>query len=84
MGSGTPWYTMSDDVVFGEALAGCTLRIPGFQLIDGPMIATGPVRICIDRSAPVQSIQEQGHARAAYQYLGIQNIRSVSVDAKLA
>lgn len=81
-------YTMSDDVVFGETFAGRTLRIPGVEQIEGPMIATVPVRIRIDRSAPVQeflqSIQEQGLVRAAHEHLGMQNIRRVSADAQLA
>ncbi|KAJ5668857.1 hypothetical protein N7462_009927 [Penicillium macrosclerotiorum] len=81
-------YTMSDDVVFGETFAGRTLRIPGVEQIEGPMIATVPVRIRIDRSAPtqefLQSLQEQGIVRAAHEHLGMQNIRRVSADAQLA
>ncbi|KAJ5151019.1 uncharacterized protein N7482_010271 [Penicillium canariense] len=81
-------YTMSDDVVFGETFAGRTLRIPGVEQIEGPMIATVPVRVRIDRSAPVQeflqAIQEQGLVRAAHEHLGMQNIRRVSGDAQLA
>lgn len=81
-------YTMSDDVVFGETFAGRTLRIPGVEQIEGPMIATVPVRVRIDRAAPVQeflqSIQEQGLVRAAHEHLGMQNIRRVSADAQLA
>lgn len=81
-------YTMSDDVVFGETFAGRTLRILGVEQIEGPMIATVPVRVRIDRDAPVQeflqSIQEQGLVRAAHEHLGMQNIRRVSADAQLA
>ncbi|KAJ5590150.1 hypothetical protein N7450_004122 [Penicillium hetheringtonii] len=81
-------YTMSDDVVFGETFAGRTLRIPGVEQIEGPMIATVPVRVRIDRSAPVQdflqNIQDQGLVRAAHEHLGMQNIRRVSGDAQLA
>ncbi|KAJ5310531.1 uncharacterized protein N7443_002992 [Penicillium atrosanguineum] len=81
-------YTMSDDVVFGETFAGRTLRIPGVEQIEGPMITTVPVRVRIDRSAPMreflQSIQEQGLVRAAHEHLGMQNIRRVSADAQLA
>lgn len=81
-------YTMSDDVVFGETFSGRTLRLPGVEQIEGPMIATVPVRVRIDRSAPVQEflqgIQEQGLVRAAHEHLGMQNIRRVSADAQLA
>ncbi|KAJ5366706.1 hypothetical protein N7541_000647 [Penicillium brevicompactum] len=81
-------YTMSDDVVFGETFAGRTLPIPGVEQIEGPMIATVPVRIRVDRSAPVQeflqAIQEHGLVRSAHEHLGMQNIRRVSADAQLA
>jgi amino acid adenylation domain-containing protein len=81
-------YTMSDDVVFGETFAGRTLPIPGVEQIEGPMIATVPVRIRIDRSAPIQeylrAIQEHGLVRSAHEHLGMQNIRRVSADAQLA
>jgi amino acid adenylation domain-containing protein len=81
-------YTMSDDVVFGETFAGRTLPITGVEKIEGPMIATVPVRIRIDRSAPVQeflqSIQEHGLVRSSHEHLGMQNIRRVSADAQLA
>ncbi|KAJ5178892.1 hypothetical protein N7492_002102 [Penicillium capsulatum] len=81
-------YTMSDDVVFGETFSGRTLRIPGVEQIEGPMIATVPVRVRIDRGAPVQeflqSLQDQGLVRAAHEHLGMQNIRRVSADAQLA
>ncbi|CAG7952942.1 unnamed protein product [Penicillium salamii] len=81
-------YTMSDDVVFGETFAGRTLPIPGVEQIEGPMIATVPVRIRVDRSAPVQeflqAIQDNGLVRSAHEHLGMQNIRRVSADAQLA
>lgn len=81
-------YTMSDDVVFGETFAGRTLPIPGVEKIEGPMIATVPVRIRVDGSAPVQeflqAIQENGLVRSAHEHLGMQNIRRVSADAQLA
>jgi amino acid adenylation domain-containing protein len=81
-------YTMSDDVVFGETFAGRTLPIPGVEQIEGPMIATVPVRIRVDRSSPVQeflqAIQEHGLVRSSHEHLGMQNIRRVSADAQLA
>ncbi|CAG7931910.1 unnamed protein product [Penicillium olsonii] len=81
-------YTMSDDVIFGETFAGRTLPIAGVEQIEGPMIATVPVRIRVDRSALVQeflqAIQEHGLVRSAHEHLGMQNIRRVSADAQLA
>lgn len=79
-----PWYTMNDDVVLSKPLQDALWAFLGTQSIEGTMMATGPVQICIDGSAHVQVIQEQGHARAAYEHLGIQNIRLVSVNVKSA
>ncbi|KAE8148003.1 hypothetical protein BDV25DRAFT_142208 [Aspergillus avenaceus] len=81
-------YTAVDDVVFGETFTGRNLPIPGVEEIEGPMITTVPVRIQIDRAAPVdeylQRIQEQGLSRIPHEHLGMQNIRRVSSDAQLA
>lgn len=81
-------YTMSDDVVFGETFTGRTLPIPGAEQIEGPTLATVPVRIRLDRTASVQeflqAVQEQSVARTAHEHLGIQNIRRLSDDAQMA
>lgn len=81
-------YTMSDDVVYGETFSGRTLPIPGAEQIEGPILATVPVRIRVDRAATIQeflqSIQEQSVQRAAHEHLGIQNIRRLSPDAQIA
>ncbi|KAI5468008.1 hypothetical protein BGZ63DRAFT_344835 [Mariannaea sp. PMI_226] len=81
-------YAMSDDVVFGETFTGRTIPVPGAEEIEGPLLATVPVRIRLDRTATVQeflqSIQEQGVARSAHEHLGIQNIRRLSEDAQIA
>ncbi|KAH7127879.1 hypothetical protein B0J13DRAFT_588601 [Dactylonectria estremocensis] len=81
-------YTMSDDVVYGETFSGRTLPIPGAEQIEGPILATVPVRIRVDRAATVQeflrAIQDQSVERAAHEHLGIQNIRRLSPDAQIA
>ncbi|KAM5373936.1 hypothetical protein ACJZ2D_006765 [Fusarium nematophilum] len=81
-------YSMSDDVVFGETFTGRTVPIPGAELIEGPILATIPVRIRLDRTASVHeflgSIQEQSVVRAAHEHLGIQHIRRLSPDAQIA
>ncbi|KAK7428259.1 Non-ribosomal peptide synthetase [Neonectria magnoliae] len=81
-------YAMSDDVVFGETFTGRTLPIPGVEQIEGPILATIPVRVRFDRTASIreflQSIQEQGVVRTAHEHLGIQNIRRLSADAQIA
>ncbi|KAM0559936.1 hypothetical protein ACHAPJ_003887 [Fusarium lateritium] len=81
-------YSMSDDVVFGETFMGRTIPLPGAELIEGPILATVPVRIRLDRTTTVheflRAIQEQSVARAAHEHLGIQHIRRLSEDAQIA
>ncbi|KAG5927848.1 NRPS protein [Claviceps africana] len=81
-------YTMNDDVVFAETFTGRSLPIPGIDQIEGPILATVPVRVRIDRTSTVhgflQSLQDQGVTRAAHDHYGIQNIRRLSADAQVA
>ncbi|KAI9650511.1 Nonribosomal peptide synthetase 4 [Ciborinia camelliae] len=81
-------YTGSDDVVFGETLAGRDISLAGVESIVGPLIATVPVRINVKRSSSIesylQSVQQGMLARIPYQHFGMQNIRKVSQDAQHA
>lgn len=81
-------HSGSDDVVFGETLTGRDVPVPGVENIMGPIIATVPIRIRIDRKASVgsylQAIQQATSARASYQHMGMQYIRRVSQDAQRA
>ncbi|KAJ9151328.1 Nonribosomal peptide synthetase 4 [Pleurostoma richardsiae] len=81
-------YTGSDDVVFGETLTGRDIPLPGVEGIVGPLIATVPIRVRIDRTSSVasylQTIQQGILARTPYQHMGMQNIRKVSRDAQHA
>lgn len=81
-------YTGSDDVVFGETLAGRDISLKGVESIVGPLIATVPVRIRVNRSSSIesylQSVQQSMLARIPYQHMGMQNIRKVSQDAQHA
>src|SRR3569833_3179150 len=81
-------YSGSADVVFGETLTGRDISLQGVEGIVGPLIATVPVRIRIDRTSSVasylQAIQQGISARTPYQHMGMQNIRKVSRDAQYA
>lgn len=81
-------YTESNDVVFGETLTGRDVPLAGIESIVGPLIATVPVRIRIDRTNSVESylqtVQNSMLARTPYQHMGMQNIRKVSRDAQYA
>ncbi|KAF2136002.1 uncharacterized protein K452DRAFT_303125 [Aplosporella prunicola CBS 121167] len=81
-------YAGSDDVVFGETLTGRDIALAGVESIVGPLIATVPVRIRIQRSSSIetylQAVQQDVMARTPYQHMGFQNIRRVSSDAQRA
>ena len=81
-------YSGSDDVVFGETLTGRDIPLPGVEGIVGPLIATIPVRVRVDRTSTVasylQTVQQAISARTPYQHMGMQNIRKVSRDAQYA
>lgn len=76
------------DVVFGETMSGRSAPIPGAEQLEGPLIATVPVRVRIERGAPVgeylMRVQEEGFARMQHEHLGMQHIRRVSEDAQIA
>lgn len=73
------------DIVFGETLTGRNAPIVGAEEIEGPMITTVPVRICIDRDTTVeeylQSIAQQAVTQIPYEHAGLQHIRRLSDDA---
>ena len=81
-------YTGSSDVVFGETLTGRDVALAGVETLIGPLIATIPMRIRIDRKCTVQTYLEYVsgivHSRIDHQHFGMQNIRKVSQDAQFA
>ncbi|KAB5563535.1 nonribosomal siderophore peptide synthase Sid2 [Coniochaeta sp. 2T2.1] len=81
-------YTSSDDVIFGETLTGRDIALPGVEHILGPLNATVPIRVHVDRKSTVgsylRSVQAAVSARTPYQHVGWQNIRKISGDAQHA
>ncbi|KAJ6114384.1 hypothetical protein N7486_000162 [Penicillium sp. IBT 16267x] len=81
-------YSGSDDIVFGETLTGRDISLPGVEGIVGPLIATVPVRIRVNRQTTIESflqaVQSGVLTRSPYQHMGMQNIRKVSHDAQHA
>ncbi|KAJ5366479.1 hypothetical protein N7541_000420 [Penicillium brevicompactum] len=81
-------YTSSDDVVFGETMTGRTAPVAAVEEIEGPMITTVPVRICIDRdsraSAYLQNIHDQTVHRIPHEHMGLQHIRRLNAHAREA
>ncbi|KAJ5561980.1 hypothetical protein N7535_003557 [Penicillium sp. DV-2018c] len=81
-------YTSSDDVVFGETMTGRTAPVAAIEEIEGPMITTVPVRICINRKYPVSDYLQKVHSqtvdRIPHEHMGLQHIRRLSADAREA
>ncbi|KAJ5767063.1 uncharacterized protein N7511_004679 [Penicillium nucicola] len=81
-------YTSSDDIVFGETMTGRTAPVAAVEEIEGPMITTVPVRVCVDRNARVsdylQSIHDQALHRIPHEHMGLQHIRRLNADAREA
>ncbi|KAJ5517003.1 hypothetical protein N7527_008563 [Penicillium freii] len=81
-------YTSSDDIVFGETMTGRTAPVAAVEEIEGPMITTVPVRVCIDRKARassyLQRIHDQTVDRIPHEHMGLQHIRRLNADAREA
>ncbi|KAJ5436641.1 AMP-dependent synthetase/ligase [Penicillium cf. griseofulvum] len=81
-------YTSSYDVVFGETMTGRTAPVAAVEEIEGPMITTVPVRVCIDRKARASSYLQQIHDqtvdRIPHEHMGLQHIRRLNADAREA
>ena len=81
-------YTSSNDVVFGETLTGRNVPVPGVEQIEGPMIATVPVRVAVDPSASVSEYLHEVHSQSVlgipHEHFGLQHIRRLSPDAREA
>lgn len=81
-------YSGSDDVVFGEILAGRNIPVSGITEIMGPAIAIVPTRIQINKQATLASFLQQVHKMATdvipYQHTGLQRIKRLDADAALA
>ena len=81
-------YCDTDDICFGTAISGRQAPVPGLEEMPGPMVATLPIRIHLDGdqsvSAYLQEIQDQAMEMINYEQFGIQNIASISLEAKEA
>ncbi|KAK3900402.1 hypothetical protein C8A05DRAFT_35970 [Staphylotrichum tortipilum] len=81
-------HSQNPDVVFGETLTGRDIPLRGVASVVGPLIATVPIRVRVDRAATVAdylaAIQRGVLGRAPFQHMGMQNIRRVSRDAQYA
>ena len=81
-------YSGSNDVVFGETLAGRDIPVTGITDIIGPIFTTVPTRIQVDLKLPVSDFLRGVHQAATeiipYQHAGLQRIKRLDSDTDLA
>ena len=81
-------YTNSDDVAFCSTLSGRNAPLPGIDRVQGPAIATVPVRVKVQDGQLVRDFLENVHKEAVqmmgFEQCGLQNIRRISDDAREA
>ncbi|KAH8896009.1 acetyl-CoA synthetase-like protein [Thozetella sp. PMI_491] len=77
----------ADDVLFGQTLSGRSVPLAGIEEMQGPSIATIPVKVHINRETYVgeflEAIQRQATEMIPYEQYGLRNIRAVSDAASV-
>lgn len=81
-------YCDSNDICFGATVSGRNAPVSGLETMAGPMVATVPVRVALDREKSISSflgdIQSQATAMIPYEQYGMQNITRLNPEAKEA
>lgn len=81
-------YGGSDDIVFGQTLAGRNVNVPSIEEILGPTMTTVPLRIRLQRMIRVhdllRAVQEDSVATMPFEHVGLQRISSLGFEAALA
>ena len=81
-------HTGSEDVVFGQTLAGRDISVPGITDVIGPTLTTVPTRVRVDRTLTVvqylQAVQQMTADMIAHQHTGLQHIKRLGPDAAAA
>ena len=75
-------YASANDVVFGASVHGRSAAVPGIERVNGPTMATVPVKVYLGREVPISTfiehIQTQSAKMTTFEHWGIQNIARVS------
>ncbi|KAF1848737.1 nonribosomal peptide synthase [Cucurbitaria berberidis CBS 394.84] len=81
-------YTGSDDVIFGETLAGRDIAVTGITDVCGPTLTTVPTRVKINRDATVTNllgnISATATDRIPYQHHGLSDMKRISDETAAA
>lgn len=81
-------YVGSDDIIFANTSNGRGASVPGIEEMKGPTLATVPLRVKLHRDQTLrrllQDLQAQSATLLQLEQYGMQNIRSVSEDARIS
>jgi amino acid adenylation domain-containing protein len=81
-------HTGGESVLFGETRLGRNVSLEGIDTLVGPTIASVPILASVNRNQTVTSfltqIRDIGLEIQNFEHLGIQNIRRISEDARVA
>ncbi|OBR06389.1 Amino acid adenylation domain-containing protein [Colletotrichum higginsianum IMI 349063] len=81
-------FSVSDDVLFGATVSGRNAPLDDIESVEGPTIATVPVRVRIDRKLAMvdflRRIQDQAASMIPFEQTGIQGIKALNDDTRRA
>ncbi|KAI8292811.1 Nonribosomal peptide synthase atnA [Colletotrichum sp. SAR 10_98] len=79
-------FSRTNDVLFGATVSGRNAPLEDIDNIEGPTIATVPVRVSISKAFTVlgflRRVQDQATAMIPFEQAGIQQIKSLNEDTK--
>uniref|UniRef100_A0A8H7K9B2 Carrier domain-containing protein n=1 Tax=Bionectria ochroleuca TaxID=29856 RepID=A0A8H7K9B2_BIOOC len=81
-------YSDTDDICFGATVSGRNASVPGLESMVGPVLATVPVRIILDKRQKVSSflrkVQDQASEMVAFEQYGLAEISRIRPSFKEA
>ncbi|KAI3537520.1 amino acid adenylation domain-containing protein [Colletotrichum filicis] len=81
-------FSQSNDVLFGATVSGRNAPLDNIESVEGPTIATVPIRVHLDKGSDIlnflRKIQDHATAMIPYEQSGIQQIKSLNEDTKRA
>ena len=76
----------TDTITFGTAVSGRNASVPGITNMVGPVVATVPVHMALDKvqttAAYLRQVQNQAASMVQFEQYGLQNINKLSADIK--
>ncbi|KAJ3950205.1 uncharacterized protein N0V96_001348 [Colletotrichum fioriniae] len=81
-------FSQSNDVLFGATVSGRNAPLDNIESVEGPTIATVPVRVRLDKGSDIldflRKIQDHATAMIPYEQSGVQQIKLLNEDTRRA